>query len=462
MIIFWKRFAPLVLLGLATTLLDTSRVSAIDPDQETTTPIKHFMAVMQQNHTFDNYFGAYPGSEGIPPDICLPETLPESESGETSCVAPFEIGDHPISDLSHTDDVFKAQYRNGLMDGFVATLNSRHQDGTLAMGHYGESELAYYWNLADEYVLFDRYFTSAHNGSIMNRMYWVSGSPGTGENRIPSTGFEDIPTIFDALQERGISWKFYIRNFDPNLNYRSLKELDYLPPQVQWVPLLSMDRFLDDPELSSHIVDLDEYYTDLENNTLPAVSYFLLLGASEHPISDIKLGQRVMRTMIQTLMQSDSWESSAIMITYDDWGGWYDHVPPPQIDQYGYGFRVPTLLVSPYARRGLIDSTYLDHTSMLKFIETNWGIPPLAERDANAKNLTSAFDFNSPPRPPAFVSESRAAPKPGVEPRQLVIYLTYGTAMAFAFFTFISAITRTRNLPKHVHSQPVPSQEEIE
>jgi phospholipase C len=362
MIKHWKKFIPLIVLELAFFVLDVTHVSASHPNFETSTPIQHIIVVMQQNHTFDNYFGTYPGSEGIPPDTCLPSSFSVSENTNTSCVSPFVIGNYPINDLSHTDAVFKAQYNGGQMDGFVAALNDRHQDGTLSMGHYDETTLAYYWNLADEYVLFDRYFISAHNGSIMNRMYWVSGLPGNGINRIPATGFEDIPTIFDALQERGISWKFYVRNYDPTLNYRSLKELDYLPPQIQWLPLLSMDRFLDDPELSSRIVDLNEYYTDLENNTLPAVSYVLLLGATEHPIADIELGERAVRTMIQTLMQSESWDSSAFLLTYDDWGDWYDHVPPPQVDQYGYGFRVPTLLVSPYARRGFVDHTQLDHT----------------------------------------------------------------------------------------------------
>jgi len=460
MIELWKKFILFSVLMLSTTLLNVVRVSASRPTQETNTPIEHFIVVMQQNHTFDNYFGAYPESEGLPPDLCLPVSFPEPIDAEPSCIAPFAIGNHPISDLSHTDETFKAQYRDGQMNGFVAAQYNLHQDGELAMGYYTDTELGYYWNLADEYVLFDRYFTSAHTGSIMNRMYWVSGSPGTGINRIPVTGFEDIPTIFDALQERGISWKFYIRNYDQDLSYRSLEELDYLPPQVQWVPLLSMDRFLDDPELSSRIVDLDEYYKDLENDTLPAVSYVLLLGATEHPIADIRLGQRVVRTMIQTLMQSDSWENSAFVITYDDWGGWYDHLPPPRVDQYGYGFRVPTLLVSPYAKRGHIDHTQLDHTSILKFIESNWGIPPLAERDAEANNLTLAFDFSSPPRLPVFISGSRTIPDPGVAPRHIVIYITYGAALLFALFTFVRAILVTKQLSRNSQRQLIQSHEE--
>ena len=447
--------------GLVLFALGLPRFSASAAQVETNTPIEHFVVVMQQNHTFDNYFAAYPRSEGLPADTCLPTSISETSEANSECVAPFAISDQPISDLSHTSDVFHDQYRDGNMDGFVAALNDRHQDGTLSVGHYDENNLSYYWNLADEYVLFDRYFTSAHSGSIMNRMFWVSGSPGNGINRIPVTGFEDIPTIFDALQERGISWKFYVKNYDPNLNYRSLEELDYLPPQVQWIPLSSMDRFIDDPELSSHIVDLDEYYSDLENNTLPAVSYVLLLGATEHPLADIKLGQRTVRTMIQTLMQSDAWERSAFLLTYDDWGGWYDHVPPPVVDEYGYGFRVPTLLVSPYARRGYLDHTQLDHTSILKFIESNWDIPPLAERDANANNLTSAFDFESPPREPVFISGTREPPKPEVEPQTIVIYATYGAAMLFALLTFVRGILSGRYPFNRPPQEAVHSSEEL-
>ena len=347
-----KKFTFLfVLSGLVLSLLGMTRVSAAQTDNETNTPIEHFIVVMQQNHTFDNYFGTYPGANGIPDGVCVPTSLADEKN--RLCVAPFEIANHPISDLSHSETTFQGQYQSGKMNGFVDALKKLNQDGTLSMGHFTDKQLPFYWNLADQYVLFDNYFSSAHTGSITNRMFWVSGKPGSDFNRIPENGFEKIPTIFDQLQERGISWKFYIKDYDPSLNYRTAKDLDFLPPQVQWVPLLSIDRFLDNPDLSSHIVDLDEYYTDLENGTLPAVSYVLLLGATEHPISDLSLGERATRTMLHMLMQSDAWERSALLITYDDWGGWYDHVPPPQIDDRGYGFRVPTLLVSPYARMSI-------------------------------------------------------------------------------------------------------------
>jgi len=439
--------SSLILFILVLSAFGSFDTAAAQSENEPTTPIEHFIVVMQQNHTFDNYFGTYPGANGIPNEVCMPVSLEEPAK---ECITPYEITTEPISDLSHSDTTFQAQYQNGKMNGFVDALNKINQNGSLSMGHYDDTDLPFYWNLADQYVLFDNYFSSAHTGSITNRMFSVSGRPGSEFNRIPEGGFGDIPTIFDSLQERGISWKFYIKDYDPNLNFRTLGDVDYLPPQVQWVPLLSFDRFLDDPELSSRIVDLDEYYTDLANNTLPAVSYVLLLGATEHPISDVSLGEQAMRPMLHTLMQSESWKNSAFFITYDDWGGWYDHVEPPKIDDRGYGFRVPALLVSPYARMGFIDHTLLDHTSILKFIEENWNIPPLAERDAKANNFTSAFDFQSAPRPAVLVSSNREVPEARVQPRRIVIYAAYGAAMLFAFLILAraNAANRQENLPR--------------
>lgn len=449
----FKKFTFLcMLLILVLSITGMSRVSAAQSGNGPNTPIKHFIVIMQQNHTFDNYFGTYPGANGVPEGVCVPISLADEKNKQ--CVAPFELRDHPITDLSHSDTIFQIQYQNGKMNGFVDALKRLNQDGILAMGHFDDSDIPFYWNLADQYVLFDNYFSSAHTGSITNRMYWVSGKPGSPFNRIPENGYGDIPTIFDRLEERGISWKFYIRNYDPNLNYRTAKELDFLPPQVQWVPLLSFDRFLDDPKLSSHIVDLDEYYKDLENGTLPAVSYVLLLGATEHPISDISLGEKATRTMLNTLMQSSAWDSSAFFITYDDWGGWYDHVPPSQIDDRGYGFRVPALLVSPYARMGQIDHTLLDHTSILKFIEENWNISPLAERDAQANNFTSAFDFSMTPRPPILVLATREVPEPRIEPRRIVIYAAYGAAIMFAFLILARAFAAREILPRFSYDSP--------
>ena len=403
-------------------------------DDDTTTPIKHVITIMQENHSFDNYFGTYPGADGIPEGTCMPINLDDPGAG---CIEPFHIGDLPIEDLDHSNETARTQLNGGRMDGFVHALELRNQDGSLAMGYYDDRDLPYYWNLADEYVLFDRFFSSAHGGSVWNHNYWVAGAPITERGTIPDEGF-DAPTIFDRLEEAGISWKFYVQNYDPTLTYRTLAEGGPRSAQVIWVPLLSMARYIDDPDLFEHIVPLSEYFDDLANDTLPAVAYMVPSGASEHPPGSIRSGMRFVRSLIQALMRSDEWDKSMFLVTYDDWGGWYDHVEPPVVDRYGYGFRVPTFMASPYAKKGYIDSTVLDYTSIMKFIEENWRLEPVAERDANANSLTNAFDFNQPPRDPAFLGLDRSTvEKP--RPRREVVYVAYTFAFGAAGLVMASA-----------------------
>lgn len=409
-------------------------------DVQTTTPIKHFISLMQENHSFDNYFGTYPGADGIPADTCMPvdPTVPDGE-----CVEPFRIGDSPIVDLAHNDEVFRQQNRGGRLDGFISAFAEQGEAGNLAMGYYDDRDLPYYWNIADNYVLFDRFFTSARSGSVRNHFFWVTGTPGNYESdSLRPEGFDDIPTIFDRLQEAGISWKFYVQNYDPGITYRNPATGDR-GAQIVWVPLLNYARYLDDPELSSRIVDLEEYYADLAAGTLPSVAFMVPSGASEHPPGSIQAGQRFVRTLISSLMRSSAWESSAFMWTYDDWGGWYDHVPPPTVDKFGLGPRAPALLVSPYARKGHIESTQMDFTSKLKFITDNWGLEPLAQRDAAANSIAPAFDFDSPPRPAAFLDERRE-PVEIVAPRTDVVYVSYGGVAAFAGLLILVAAARAR------------------
>lgn len=412
-----------------------------DGEPATTTPIKHFLVLMQENHSFDNYFGTYPGADGIPADTCMPVD-PEIPEGE--CIEPHHLGGQPITDLLHNMETFERQYRDGAMDGFVSA--HRESGGSeaerisrLAMGYYDERDLPFYWNIADEFVLFDRMFSSAAGGSVWNHMYWVTGTPGDPDHdSIPEEGFGDLPTIFDSLEAAGISWKFYVQNYDSTINYRTMEHAGDKAAQAVFAPILGFDRFLDDPYLFSHIVDIEQYYKDLQEGTLPAVAFMAPLGSSEHPPGSIQAGAQFVRTLINALMRSDYWEESAFVWTYDDWGGWYDHVSPPQVDAFGYGFRVPGLLVSPYAKKGHIDSTTLDYTSFLKFIEENWGLAPLAQRDAQANNFLSAFDFTQQPRPPVFLAASRdQVVRP--EPNRAILYGAYATAFIIAIFLLLAA-----------------------
>jgi phospholipase C len=412
-------------------LLPNARAQADMPAQGTkpNTPIEHFIVLMQENHTFDNYFGTYPGADGIPEGVCM--RVDPFDAANTECIEPFHIGDRASEDLDHSLPTFNMQFNEGKMDGFVYALYKRNQNGAMAMAYYDDRELPYYWNLADEYVLFDKFFTSDHGGSFANHIYWVTGE--RGGNGVSQKGFPNLVTIFDRLQEKGISWKFYVQNYDPYINYRTAHLIvGNRASQVIWVPLLNIPRFLDDPELSSHIVDMNEYYTDLENGTLPAVAYIVPAGASEHPPGSVRSGQKFVKGLIQALMRSNVWDTSAFLLVYDDWGGWYDHVTPPQVDEHGYGLRVPAIMVSPYSKRGHIDSTVLDFTSILKFIETNWDLEPLSKRDAKANNLVSAFDFSMPPREAVFMPFDRVVQEQRVEPRRYVIFAAYGAALVVA------------------------------
>ena len=408
------------------------------------TPIRHFVMLMQENHSFDNYFGTYPGADGIPAGICMPVRPGKPEKG---CVQPHHLVAGPLPDHSHDRKTMLRQLNGGKLDGFVWALQVRRQDGSVAMGYYDRRDLPFHWAVADEYVLFDRFFSSSIQGGASNHVYWVAGRPTAG----------DGPTIFDRLQQHGISWKFYVAGHDPRLNLRT-------PPSrrdARWgrvlddVPILRMTRFADDRRLASRIVDLSQYYKDLQEGTLPAVSFIVDYGASEHPAGNLALGQRLVRSLINGLMASSAWKDSAFLYAYDDWGGWYDHVRPPKVDAFGYGFRVPALLVSPYARKGYVDHTQLDQTAGIKFVEENYGLAPLGGRDAAAKTFMGAFDFSSPPRGPSLISQGAGGGGGALvkRPPSGLLYGFYGAAFAIAVLVLGAAFAASRRQAR-VGAQP--------
>jgi phospholipase C len=394
--------------ALLASILALAGAAPAAAESRPTTPIQHFVVLMQENHSFDNYFGTYPGADGIPKGACMPVG-----KRPRPCVRPFRLGGRPVPDLGHDRRIHQIQYARGRMDGFVraASIDRQTVDRSV-MGYYDDRDLPFYWNVADEYVLFDRFFAATTEGSVASHMFWVTGTPGN-----PDGGFGDRATIFDRLDRRGISWKFYVEDYDPRQ-----------PTQAVRVPLLNSDRYVRDPKLFGHIVDLDEYYEDLRDGKLPQVAYIAPAGSSEHPPGRIGAGEALVKRLITALSMSSAWDTSAFMWTYDEWGGWFDHVRPPRVAAGTLGFRVPALLVSPYARRGYVDSTPLDTTSILRFIEDNWKLEPLATRDARANSLAGAFDFSKAPRAPSIVAAERG-PEDPTAVRRWVIYLGYGAAL---------------------------------
>ena len=432
--------------------LSAAPVLAADPTAPAPrTPIEHAVVLMQEAHSFDNLFGSYPGVTRPSQSSCV---LSVPGDASSTCVSPTWVGDRTVPAFGQSAAIFTTQYDEGKLDGFIGAQGAAGADASLVMGYYDDRDIPFSWNVADSYVLFDHFFSSAHGGSVSNHMYWISGSPGPASDSIPVDGIPDVPTIFDRLQEAGLTWKFYVQSYDPSITYRNRQGMVDRGSQVERVPVLAMARFLDDPALSGHVVDLSQYYLDLQAGTLPAVSYIVPAGGGAHSPSALKAEQQLGGSLINALTRSSAWSSSMFLWTYSGSGGWYDHLAPPQVDESGLGFRVPALLVSPFARRGYVDDTQLDYASIVRFITDNWNIRSLAARDAAAETFTSAFDFDNPGRAPILLSTTREVATKA-EPRRVIIFFAYGLALVGAILLIGRAALRSRRPRDQDHATKV-------
>jgi len=442
------RLAVLAAAALATLPL----ASPAAAETGTATPIRHFIFLMQGGRTFDNYFATYPGADGPPPGTCQPRSAGRSQEG---CIKPFPLGDRQPPPLGASSTTIASQYHHGKMDGFVSAYQKQGRNGVPVMGYYDRRQLPFYWGIADRYVLFDRFFSSARYGIRANRSHWVSAAPPPGgSGAVPARGYGELPTIFDRLQAAGITWKFYVQNYDPRQTYQNAS-LANPETQTSRVPLVNYFRFTRDPALRRHIADLSQYYRDLASGTLPAVAYVASsAGDNERSARTITAGQHLVRNLTTQLMQSRYWNSSALLVSYDGSGGWFDHVRPPGSGPDALGFRVPALLVSAYAVRGQVNHAVLSYESALRFIEQNWGLSPLTARDASANSLTSAFDFATGPRPGTVLPPLSAAPAGQLRTPHApsapvaAVYGFYGTAAAASIALVLAAswprLTRRR------------------
>lgn len=255
------------------------------------------------------------------------------------------------------------------MDGFYTA------DGSTALGYYDGSDLSYYYALADNFTLCGNYFCSLLGPSTPNRLALMSGTAGGNTTNSVTRGSLDWPTIVDLLDAHKITWKCYNLGIGTGTSLEDFNVLIYFK------------RWQKDPRLN---FTEDDYQADLRAGTLPQVSFLITeYLVSEHPPADIQMGQSKMAEVINALIASKLWQSSALFFTYDEGGGFFDHIAPPQVDAYGMGFRVPTLVVSPWARRGYVSGQLYEHSSLLKFIERRFGLPSLA-------SVNHAFDSATP------------------------------------------------------------------
>jgi phospholipase C len=332
--------------------------------------IENIVVFFQENHTFDNYFGTFPGADGASGSagICLPQ----KQGSSTPCVSPYHSSTLTPVDMNHNWNAAHSDYDGGKMDGFVYTEGNK-----ATMSYFDGTDIPRYWKAAQQYVLCERYFTSVMSESLPNHLYLVAGtSGGITDDKVPPTiGF---PPIFQQLDEKGSSWKVYSSTTSWFRNFAYVQGSQ--AARANFAPSGSIIK-------------------DIQAGTLSSVSWVIgAPGGDEHPSANIQAGMNSVMDIVNTLGQSQYWGKLAVFITWDDYGGFYDHVPPPQVDGFGYGFRVPCLVISSFARQGMIDSQVNDHTSILKFIELRHNLSPLGTRDSAANGLTEAFDFSQPAR----------------------------------------------------------------
>jgi phospholipase C len=410
--------------------------------------IRHVIVVMQSGHSFDNYFGTRSRVDGIPGNVCERVAV-----GSYSCVKPYHLNsDQARAGLSDTLHVTQKSINGGKMDGFVSS-QPNSSIGSVAMGHLNGGDLPYYWNLADRFTLFDHFYAASPAGALPNRLVALAGQTGGLTSNAAPAGGIAVPTIFDQLDQNHQSWKYYVQG------YQGTSQAPTSGEQSR-VPLLSMPSVTGSPSQAARIVDTSQYFVDLAKGQLPAVSYVAGSVDSERSPQNPALGEAFVQSLINALMQSSAWRHTALLVTYDDAGGWYDHAAPPTVGGTSLGLRVPAILVSPYARPGYVDSAQFNTASIPALIEHVFKLPALTAQESTAGNLLSAVDVHQVPISPVIAS-SRSTALVLSRPNVAMIYVLYLTALAIAGFLIAYAVVRYRreaDLPSSAsHSADAPS-----
>jgi phospholipase C len=332
--------------------------------------IDHIVVVMMENRSFDHFLGWMPKADGRQAGLTYTDAAGATHS--TYPLAPdFQGCAHPDPDHSYNGG--RVQYNNGACDGF---LRSGRND-VYAIGYYRQRDLAFLGRAAPYWTVCDRYFAALMGPTFPNRLYMHAAVT----DRITNTfSLSTLPTIWDRLAERGISRRMYYSN---------------LPTLALWgSKYASVER------------PFNEFLRDCKNGKLPKVAFVdpVFTGTDEgtagddHPHADIRVGEWFLSRIYRAVTTSRNWARTVLIINFDEWGGFFDHVPPPLAQDVDprytlRGFRVPCLVISPYARRRYVAHGIYDHTSILRMIEWRWNLQPLSVRDAKANNIANVLDF---------------------------------------------------------------------
>lgn len=415
--------AALTLLALLVPVLGPTGAAAAD-SASPGTPLRHVVVMLQQGHTFDNYFGTRQGVDGLPRQACLP-----SPEHHHRCVSPYPLDGSPHVAFLDTAAAQRRAVDGGRMDGFVRVQDVHGHDARAAMGYYRARTLPVLSRLADTGVLFDHWFSGVLGGPVANDLFAVAARAPAGAASVPRRGWQGVPLVFDRLQAAGVPWRVYVEGYRRGVTYRTAGPGELRGGQVARVPVLATARFLGAGDLAEHVAPLPQYYDDLAHGTLPAVSFVVTTRLSERPPHDPVHDQTIVRAVANGLIASSAWPHSAFLLTYTSSGGWYDHVPPPRLGGAQLGLRVPTVLLSPFVHPGRVVHKTYDAASVLRLIEQNWGVSPLTARDRTAPSLLRVFSFRHARPRPALVDVSSSRP-PLAQPDTRILYAGYLVALA--------------------------------
>jgi phospholipase C len=426
--------------------------------------IRHVIVIMQENRSFDSYFGTYPGADGIPmrdgvPTVCVPDAV------LGHCVRPFHDTAYVNDGGPHSDDNARRDIDRGRMDGFVGSAftgrrsfcrtavpddprcvgQNSHDRLPDVMGYHTAREIPNYWTYAKDFVLQDHMFEPVASWSLPAHMWMVSGwsarcsntkdpmscttAIGFGRgNPLPRGGYPWTDLTW-LLHRYHVSWRYYVGkggtpDCDDDAMFCAKTRQSAGTPSI-WNPLPKFEDVTEDGQ-QSNIEPVASFLRAAKTGRLANVSWIVPNQRdSEHPPASIRTGETYVTRIIDAAMRSPDWSSTAIFLAWDDWGGFYDHVVPPRVDNAGYGLRVPALTISPYARTGMVDHQTLSFDAYLKFIEDDFlggaridpttdgrpdSRPDVRENASVLGDLTSEFDFTQAPRPPVLLRPTPPLP----------------------------------------------------
>ena len=427
-------------------LLLLAQLPAVRASSTTATPIQHVIVIVQENHSFDNYFGTYPTANsslldattahlqpvnGLARSVCVPY--------QASCVLPHLSTSETPLNPEEGQLTYEMNYANNGL-GFA------NNSGPQSMVYFDYHSVAGYWDYAEEYGLGDQYFASALSTTTPNRLMTLSGDTPVSANYGPPPLISYSKTVMRQLDDAGLSWGYY----------------DYLNTSTEPLNTYPLNYASDVPSQDqSKIRDTSDLLGELGSGSdLPSVSFVNSLGdfkLTEHPPFNPTLGERWVVSIVNRVMESSYWPSTSIFITWDEGGGYYDHVVPPKDftinhgfaqDLVGLGQRVPLLVISPYSRQNFVSHIIMSHLSLLHFIEYNWALQPLNELVAQSNLPLEFFNFSQAPRTPIILGSPDIYPIPlqgqpsGLLVNIPIMYELLGIAVAVILLGIFSKKTR--------------------